>query len=432
MAAGLPCPEHRLMTTEQPIDQPLGQPQERGGPRQEMPPGGSPGAWYPPVQAAGVRPLRRRQSDRVIGGVAGGLGDYLNVDPILIRAGFAGLMVFGGAGLVLYVLGWLLIPAQGQASSIVEATIHGLARRTGRIGPAAIVLVAIIIVSPWITGYGGSFYIEPAVFWALAIAAIGIVLLLPLRDGGSAGISGAAAAAYVAPGAAPMDPAAWRQAAAAPALVAAASAPVRPRERSPLGWYVIAGALLLMGALAVVDIIANVRVTPGQYFGAGLLDLGIGLVVGAWWGRARLIGLLALLILPVAVVAAFLTVPLEGGFGSHEYQPQAIAEVAPAYHIVGGRLVIDLSRLPAGSQRVKLDASVGVGTMYVIVPKHATVEITGTVQGGELWLLGRDHVGTDLSDHVSEAGGAGADTLVLTVDAGIGRVWIERSTLEGN
>ncbi len=420
------CPDHRAMTTEQPIDQPLGQP---GQPGASQPGASQPVASQPPNHAASVRPLRRRQSDRVIGGVAGGLGDYLNVDPILIRAGFAGLMVFGGAGIVLYVLGWFLIPAQGEAQSIVEASIHGLSRRTGRIGPAAIVLVAIIVVSPAITGYGGSFYIEPALFWALAIAVVGVILLLPLRDGGGAAIWGART--Y---GAGSMDPAAWRQAPAVPAvpIVVAAAVPARPRERSPLGWYIVAGALLLVGALAVVDIVANVRVTPGQYFGAGLLALGVGIVVGSWWGRARLVGLLGLLLLPVAVGAAFLSVPLEGGFGSHEYQPLAIAEVAPAYHLVGGRLSIDLSRLPAGSQPVKLEAAVGVGTMYVIVPKNATIEVSGTVQGGELWLLGRDHVGTDLSDHVAEAGTAGGGNLVLTVEAGIGRVWIERSTLEGN
>src|SRR5688572_5620991 len=48
------------------------------------------------------RTLRRRSDDRVIGGVASGLGDYLNVDPLLIRIGFVGLMLFGGLGLRLY------------------------------------------------------------------------------------------------------------------------------------------------------------------------------------------------------------------------------------------------------------------------------------------------------------------------------------------
>ena len=397
------------MTTEQPIDHSLGQPGSQ------------------PIAVA--HHLRRRTAaDRVIGGVAGGLGDYLNVDPILLRAGFAGLMIFGGAGLVLYVLGWLLIPAQGQEDSIVEAAIHSVMRR--RLGPVTLVLIVIVALSPWLFSRYDSFYVPPEVFFALAVALIGIALLLP-RAGG-AGAAGGGVAGYgpapVAPFAAstPTAPTEWRQAAVNPAV------PAKPRERSALGWYIVAGALLLVGALAVVDTVSTLHVAPGQYFGAGLLALGIGMVAGAWWGRARLIGLLGILVLPAAAVAAFLTVPLEGGIGGHDYLPGTIAEVAPAYHIAAGRLSIDLSHLQAGSQPVRLEATVGVGNLYVIVPKHAAVEVTGTVQGGELWLLGREHVGTDLTDHVSEAGSPGGGTVVLTVDAGIGRVWIERSTLEGN
>ena len=69
-----------------------------------------------PSERTGAPPrlLRRRTSDRVLGGVAGGLGDYFNIDPLLVRIGFVGLMIFGGAGLVLYVVAWLLIPAEGQ------------------------------------------------------------------------------------------------------------------------------------------------------------------------------------------------------------------------------------------------------------------------------------------------------------------------------
>nr|MBA2633248.1 PspC domain-containing protein [Chloroflexota bacterium] len=46
-------------------------------------------------QPTAPRLLRRRADDRVVGGVASGIGDFLNVDPLLIRIGFVGLMVFG-------------------------------------------------------------------------------------------------------------------------------------------------------------------------------------------------------------------------------------------------------------------------------------------------------------------------------------------------
>src|SRR5674476_1300437 len=68
----------------------------------------------------------------------------------------------------------------------------------------------------------------------------------------------------------------------------------RPREPSSLGWYVLAGALVAIGVLAMVGNITEVHVAPGQYFGIALAIVGLGLVIGAWWGRARLLILLGL------------------------------------------------------------------------------------------------------------------------------------------
>jgi phage shock protein C len=61
---------------------------------------------------SGERVLRRSTDDRVIAGVAGGLGRYLGVDPVVLRIAFVILTVAGGSGIVLYLLGWLLIPEE--------------------------------------------------------------------------------------------------------------------------------------------------------------------------------------------------------------------------------------------------------------------------------------------------------------------------------
>lgn len=382
--------------------------------------GAATGAAARPVPA---RYLRRRTSDRVIGGVAAGLGDYLNVDPILIRVAFAGLMIFGGAGLVLYVLGWVLIPALGETDSIAQTSVRLLARRTGRLGALIFVVAAVIVLSPWLSNRFERFFIPMEVFWAFAIALIGLLLLLP-HDG----VPGTAASAPP-----PDTTAGW----APQSSVAASTAGVttmtrrRPRERSPLGWYVVGVTLLAIGVLAVVDNVAAVRILPGQYAGAGLLVLGIGLFVAAWWGRARLLILLGLLILPIAAISAFLTVPLEGGIADTEFQPRTLAEVQPAYRLVAGVLRIDLTQLDAGSTPVTIDASVGVGEIFVIVPREASVQVTGTVQGGRLLLFGHRQVGTGLTDHVTGTDPGPRLDLVLNLDAGLGQVEVERSTIGG-
>ena len=59
------------------------------------------------------RPFRRDTQNAVFGGVAAGLGDYFDVDPLLVRLGFVFLAFINGIGLLFYLVCWVAIPAQG-------------------------------------------------------------------------------------------------------------------------------------------------------------------------------------------------------------------------------------------------------------------------------------------------------------------------------
>ena len=48
------------------------------------------------------RRLTRSTSDKMIGGVAGGLADYFSIDPLVVRIGFVVSVFFSGAGLLAY------------------------------------------------------------------------------------------------------------------------------------------------------------------------------------------------------------------------------------------------------------------------------------------------------------------------------------------
>ena len=73
---------------------------------------------YPPLSA-----LRRSRSDRKALGVAGGLGQWAGVDPLVFRVLFVVLTVFGGSGLLLYALGWLLVPEDGETESEAQRLV---------------------------------------------------------------------------------------------------------------------------------------------------------------------------------------------------------------------------------------------------------------------------------------------------------------------
>lgn len=63
-----------------------------------------------------ARKLYRRRGDRMLAGVCGGLADYFRVDVTLIRVIFIVLAVMGGAGLVIYLAMWLLVPEEPRTA----------------------------------------------------------------------------------------------------------------------------------------------------------------------------------------------------------------------------------------------------------------------------------------------------------------------------
>lgn len=58
--------------------------------------------------------LCKSNRNRTIFGVCGGIGEYFNVDPTLIRIGFIAFGIFGGSGLLLYLACALIMPNEYQ------------------------------------------------------------------------------------------------------------------------------------------------------------------------------------------------------------------------------------------------------------------------------------------------------------------------------
>ena len=66
----------------------------------------------PPSAVTAPRRLTRSTTDRMLAGVLGGMAQYLNVDPTLLRIGFALLSFFtaGFPGFTVYIILWIVIP----------------------------------------------------------------------------------------------------------------------------------------------------------------------------------------------------------------------------------------------------------------------------------------------------------------------------------
>lgn len=63
-----------------------------------------------------TRRLYRSQSQRMLGGVCGGLGEYLAIDPTLIRVLFVAAAILAGHGILLYLILLLLVPVEPSPS----------------------------------------------------------------------------------------------------------------------------------------------------------------------------------------------------------------------------------------------------------------------------------------------------------------------------
>jgi len=382
MVAGPIAADHRDMTTEQPT---------------------------------APRLLRRRGDDRVLGGVASGLADYFNVDPLLVRIGFVGLMVFNGLGLGLYLLAWLLVPTDTDNQSVVQRII-------GRIGTAGalvlgLVAVAIILVLNVpsrvveIDG-GGPGGVEFAVIALIAIAIGAILFRRPESHAAAATAAGTDTATV---DAAPV---------AAPPVVV--RRPSRPP--SPLGWYVFGAVLIGIGLLAMATVVTGTSVELVRYFGLALTIIGVGLLIGTLYGHARLMILLGFLILPFAIAASLIHVPFEGGFGSLEVRPASADDLDAEYRLAGGQIYLDLSRIEDGGEPIEVDASVAMGDLLVVLPADAGAELNTEVGAGTLFILGDADEGTNLERHdVVEGDGP---QFVLDLGTGLGIVRVETRNLE--
>ena len=68
--------------------------------------------------------LYRRREGRIVAGVCAGLADYFDLDVNLVRLAFAVVIIFGGIGVLVYVIAWAVVPEEGEKASIAETLVN--------------------------------------------------------------------------------------------------------------------------------------------------------------------------------------------------------------------------------------------------------------------------------------------------------------------
>lgn len=123
----------------------------------------------PPVQSTQSRLLRSKE-DRILGGVCGGLGRYLELDPVLFRLAFILLLLAGGSGVLFYIIAWIIIPEADEGAEPLTAGDRSNAGLV--IGGGLIVIGGIILIQrlvPWF---------DSRLMFALLLIAIGAFVVI--------------------------------------------------------------------------------------------------------------------------------------------------------------------------------------------------------------------------------------------------------------
>jgi phage shock protein PspC (stress-responsive transcriptional regulator) len=430
--------------------------------------------------------IRRSATDAKLAGLCGGVAQHWGIDPVLVRVGWILLALSGGIGLVLYLAGWLLIPMEGSEKAPIDDLFGESVRRWPRelwitlVVVASLAMFAIFIsLSPF--GIGPAIVI--AVIWYFGFykgrhdqgstaEPPSAVDASPKREkqeqpappdfirypGPPTPFTEAAEAwqrrisehgrqVGTEPGATPPDqwPGPPPENVSQPPSEVPTEHAAFLAEPDPAGLYVESPAVtpvkmsdtrsakrlrlvslivlgLTLSGLGVAQAL-GMAIPIAGYLAASLLVIGLTLVAATWFGRARgllpLGVLLGIALLLVTAAGPALRIPV-AATSTHAYA--SLAELPAAGDSEDfGKLTVDLSRLAVTSDTT-YKAHVDLGQLEVTVPKDANVVINYTADMGAVRAYGTDiQAGSDLTGQLAPAPaepGQHTLTLELSVDAG--------------
>lgn len=397
---------------------------------------------------------RRPRNGRKIAGVAAAIANRYQIDALVVRVALVVTAIFGGAGVLLYLLGWLFLPDEQDEVSPFEAMI-GRGRSSTSTAFTVLLCLALFPAGSWFLG--GAWWFGRGFSGFLGLALLLTALYLLHRNRGHLGAPAPAdaptadASTTTAPTAAdvtttpvtestteteqtppawgPVDTAPLAGESSEPTPASRPVAPQVPRPRSKVGLVTIGSALVTVAICVALASMTGGWMTPAHVVGIVLGVLGLGMIIGSFapgWhaGRGLIVPAVVLAIVGVVMTAAHVDGnTFRGGLGNRSYVPTALSDVQPEYYTGAGNLKLDLTRLPSsGEARTSLHAT--FGNVRVTVPADATVAVHCHSAAGNVDCLGaKDHGrGSD----VDRTDGAGTLKINLDVATTAGNVEVSR------
>ena len=411
-------------------------------------------------EATEDRKLYRSSTDKVIAGVAGGIGAYFGIDSVIVRIGFIVLTFLGGAGPFLYLIGWLALPTEDSPSVIAKALGGNSPNRFRSLMAVGLIGLGLLItanLSGSLFGLlAGAWSIAPYLALILIVAGVALVLWpgpagrpksTPARPRapqapppGTPPPSSAFAApvqptssAFAAPAGPPPAAAGPEWSGAAPTgpppPTAATPSPARARrERSSFGLFTVAALFVYTGTALMLDRLDVLEVDIVGFLAIAMAITGAGLLASAFVAPAR--GLIWLGIAISAPLSLFVAADVAWGPGIGESRVSVadVGELEDEYGHGIGQFIVDLRDLDPERTDHSVDLSLGIGELRVYVPdsisttadvKVGVGSITG-LEAGYVWYeKTTGGVGTERTIAVPLEGETTGE-LHLDINVGIG------------
>jgi phage shock protein PspC (stress-responsive transcriptional regulator)/predicted membrane protein len=340
------------------------------------------------TSSAPAKELHRSRDDRLVAGVAGGLGRYFDLPPIFFRVGFVVLALVGGAGILLYAAAALVIPDEGKQDSIAVQAL-----REHRDRPWLLIGVALVALATLSLLAQAHFWPNGGFAWVLLLLGALAIVWSQRRD------------RSVAP---------------------RADGEPLPARRPSIALPVLGLLLAAAGLLALLGVL-GVEIPWDIALAVGAIAVGVAVAAGPLL-HVRTGGLfvVGLLLAALAVFVSTVDIRFEGSVGDKTVSPATASDLDRKYDIAAGQLVLDLREieLPAGETHV--EANVGVGELTVRVPENTDLEIDASAGAGDVEVFGRRVEGWNQDLHVNALNPTSTSKLVVDAHVGLGNVTVER------
>lgn len=391
--------------------------------------------------AARRRTLCRSSTDKVVAGVAGGIGAYFGIDSVIVRIAFIVLTFLGGAGPFLYLIGWLALPKEDSRSIVAKALGGDSPHRFRSVMAVILIGLGLLITANLSSGLFGLLVdvwsIAP--YLALLLIAAGVALVLwpgpagrpkptPARPPAPPPPATPPPSSAYATGAPPPPSAAGPEWPPPPGPTAPAAEP--RRRRSVIGSVTVAALFVYTGAAMMLDRLDAVDVDLGVFFAIALAITGAGLLASAFARPAR--GLIALGVVLSAPLLLFVgvDVPRGSGIGEDRVSVADVDELEDEYRHGIGQLTVDLRSLDPDRTDHSVELSLGIGELRVYVPESISTTADIDVRAGNIVTRGSVYTsyswtgsedGFDVSRTVTmPAHSETTGELRLDIDVGIG------------